>query len=373
MVKREITNPIESKAAAPQSTDAAIFGAIQAADRNAGERIRLISIYEILPDATQPRRGMPSAVRAVWDWQAQSVTAALQKWWDIANIETGLAIDLQKIIANEHDAMPDLAEDVKAPIARSFLELVGLAANIYASGLTNAITIIDDGSGIKRIETGERRWLAFHLLYGITQDEKWIKIPARLVEEFNIWRQASENNSRSPLNAIGKARQFALLLMELLGRDQFHSFNAFENEQQFYAQVADGEVYRVPRGKVDLLLNAMGLQNPVQIRQYRALLRLPPEVWTRADDENWTEYQVRENTVTAVTVSSSKSKPKPLPQMQLVLPGFADPKEFKDFKNHIERLQSYHRGVLTLSAEQVVNELDQLERWIKDQRKGLPK
>jgi hypothetical protein len=57
--------------------------------------------------------------------------------------------------------------------------------------------------------------------------------------------------------------------------------------------VADGNTHRVPRHQGEKLLNAMNLENTVQLRQYRSLLRLPHEVWQWADDLNWTEGFIR--------------------------------------------------------------------------------
>jgi hypothetical protein len=117
-----------------------------------------------------------------------------------------------------------------------------------------------------------------------------------VVDTPNVWRQAAENNARDNLNVIGKARQLAILMMDLLVEEssfEFHPFSAFENEREYYAQVADGRVYPIPDGKTELLLSAMGLKNPVQIRQIRKALRLPDEIWRVADDENWTEGKLR--------------------------------------------------------------------------------
>ena len=178
-----------------------------------------------------------------------------------------------------------------------------LAATIYRDGLTNPITVAQQGNQTAvqyQLETGERRWLAYHLLHAnFPQDGQWTKIPARIVESPNLWRQAAENNARDNLNAIGKARQFALLLMDLLSRESgdavtFKPFDAFRHEREFYAQVADGNRYRIPRGKGQLLVSVIGLGNPDQLRDYRKLLSLPDEAWKIADDYHLTEYRLRE-------------------------------------------------------------------------------
>jgi hypothetical protein len=122
------------------------------------------------------------------------------------------------------------------------------------------------------------------------------KIAARTVESLNLWRQAAENNARSNLNAISKARQLAVLLMDLLNEKKgksFKPFTAFDDEQDYYAQVADGNTYRTPPNTSERLLAATGLKHEKQVRDYRKLLRLPSLVWQIADDLNWTEYFVR--------------------------------------------------------------------------------
>ena len=217
------------------------------------------------------------------------------------------------------DELPQIgvSEGESGPIEASFLHLVELAASIRRDGLTNPITVVRKGPKYT-IETGERRWLAYHLLnayfesFGDSSEEDWSKIPARIMDEANVWRQASENNARDNLNAVSKTRQLALLLMDLLGREHFQPFEAFEVEQDFYAQVADGNEWRIPRGSGEMLLNAIGLKNPRQLRYYRALLRMPNELWIQADDLDLTEGAIRDliqDTGKIVPVSAPREKP----------------------------------------------------------------
>jgi len=78
-----------------------------------------------------------------------------------------------------------------------------------------------------------------------------------MIDHETLQRHMHHNVYHVPLNAIAKARQFALLLMDLHGADHFDPFNAFEHEQDFYAQVADGTQWRIPRGKGEVLLRQM--------------------------------------------------------------------------------------------------------------------
>lgn len=264
------------------------------------ERIERIPISDIKPDARQPRRAVPSSVRAVVP-DAQSGIDFLQAWSDQLGFRLGEIT--QEIIEGA-----ELPEDFDPrPIESAWLRLAELAGSIRRDGLTNPITVVRDG-GLYRLETGERRWLAFCLLSAFYGDEYQL-IPARIVERFDVWRQATENNARADLNAVGRARQFAILLMDILGAEGFQPFEAFAAEQDFYAQVADGELYRIPRGQGPRMAAAMGLPNVVQLRQYRALLRLPGELWIRADDENWTENAIRLDSVTGVTVDPPAPSP----------------------------------------------------------------
>jgi hypothetical protein len=63
-------------------------------------------------------------------------------------------------------------------------------------------------------------------------------------------------------------------------------------DRAFYAQVADGVSYPFT-GYGETLLNAMGLKQSSQLREYRDLLRLPDEVWRIADDLNWPQGRLR--------------------------------------------------------------------------------
>lgn len=268
------------------------------------ERIELIDIFEIYPDFTQPRRALPSFVRQEWDGNPAHIPALFETWlgWLTTEDRTLIAA----VLDGEEVERPE-----KQPVEVSALiDIAALAGSIRQDGLMNPVNLIKIDERYQ-IESGERRWLAFHLLYLHTGDDHWRSVPARLVQEFSRWRQAHENNTRADLNAIGRARQFAVLLMDLIGWERFAPFDRFEVEQEFYAQVAEGEDYRVPRGMGERLVNALGLKGGGQLRHYRALLRLPGEIWMQADDENWTEDRIRKlmqsDTVTGVTVSDGET------------------------------------------------------------------
>jgi hypothetical protein len=266
-----------------------------------------LDIYTIKPNPIQPRRVVPSAFRV-----GQPIEQ-LQAWIEYVESETERQLPINSIIfqndettetegvANQEQEPNDLEV---SPIEEPLIRLLYLASSIHNDGLTNPITVVADDDGFI-IETGERRWMAYHLLYAITEDEKYKSIPARRMSELSLWRQATENNARDSLNAISHARQVAILLMDLHGWDNFQFMEHFEHEQDFYAQVVDADQWRIPYGKSEQLCSACGFENPSRIRQYRALLRLTHDQWTSADDNNTAERELRKwiktESVTAVT------------------------------------------------------------------------
>lgn len=281
--------------------DAEIFGDLARVDAGRIE-VKNIRIFDILPDPTQPRRAIPSSVRIGWDGQPNTVGDVLAKWLELVDAERGQPFPLvDHLNFRIGDNIPE-DEPIVGPLESAFLEIVRLAVSIKQDGLTNPITVFRAGRQFM-LETGERRWLAFHLLYHWTRANEseqaassWEKIPARVMDEFSVWRQASENNARANLNAIAKARQFAILMMDLLVRegDRFRSYQEIVStghpEQDFYAQVVEKSP---PYGRSELILSAMGVKHRNAILRYRRLLQLPNEVWLLADDHNWTERQLR--------------------------------------------------------------------------------
>ncbi len=279
-------------------TDAAIFGDLSKVDVGR-VNVRPVSIQDIHPDPSQPRRAVPSPVRVFWDGRPSGIRTLFARWYEMAIQESGREFKLEPFLeAGEEVPRPEKM----GPIEASLIEIVELAANIRANGLTYPITVVHTPPQGYQLETGERRWLAYNLLSIFFPDEgvTWERIPARVVEDFSVWRQASENSARANLNAISRARQLAILLMDLY-RAQGERFYAYDeivtnggSDRPYYAQVGDGEHgYPIPRGQGELVLNSAGFKNASQLREHRSLLRLPDEVWKIADDLNWTQGRIR--------------------------------------------------------------------------------
>ncbi len=264
---------------------------------------RPISIFEIHPDPAQPRRTIPTRIREAWNGNPATVKEVLMIWWGEIQRERGKALGveeapfdigayLESAVSDQPDANPD---DIKrGPLEQALFNIIMLAASIRRDGLTNPITVAHMGSGNYRLETGERRWLAYHLLHAWfdghdgrpDEGTRWESIPARVMDSVDVWRQASENNARDNLNVIGKARQYAVLMMDLHGMDSFRSIQTFPSDREYYAQAAD---LSTPLGKRETLLNALGVSSPSVMTRLRHMLRLPDEIWHGGDDHNLPE------------------------------------------------------------------------------------
>lgn len=284
-------------------------------------RIKQLALESVRPDAAQARRVMPFALRSEWLKRPERVPELLDEWWKLANQEAESkarpAINIKDTLNRDPSDMLPLHEESElpeaGPIESSFLAVLQLAASIHLHGLANPITVVAQEDGTYLLESGERRLLAYNLLQSLPEDfveGHWDTIPARIVEERNIWRQAAENGARLDLNAISMARQLALLLMDIYAdRYSFARYSEMPGVE-WYAQVYDSKKYPVPYGRGAELAAAMGLKSAAQIRQYRQLLALPSEAWQIADELNWTEYRIRElmrraRSVTTVTDSDT--------------------------------------------------------------------
>jgi ParB-like chromosome segregation protein Spo0J len=276
--------------------DAELYGKIAAVDAQV-ERLKAIDIFTIEPDPQQPRRAMPSAVRAHWNGDPRTIGDLFAVWWQLVQDERGKEFSLPAYLVEQDEITHSDRLDDPGPIEAALLEVIDLAVSIRRDGLANPITVVPLPTDKLmperyRLETGERRWLAHHLLYqffeSVEERERWIKIQAREMKTVSVWRQAAENSARQNLNAIGKARQFAILLMDLWERDEkdpktFKPMSAFGTERAYYAQAAN---LSLPYGKREMLLKIMGVKSAAELTRCRKLLTLPDEMWVRGDDQN---------------------------------------------------------------------------------------
>jgi len=380
--------------------DAAIFGEFAALDdkRQIAEPVDIRDIY---PDITQPRRAIPSVVRhAFADYRPETVGQLFETWLRLVNTERQengqypLYLPAYLEGQNTERSDDDLPERRTIGVVEAaFLKVVELAASIRRDGLTNPITVVQRGKQYT-LETGERRWLAFHLLHlwfdGTNSErpdehDQWSKIPARSVDKISVWRQATENSARENLNAVGKARQFAILLMDLLRaeRGRFVSFRETVEpggcDRGYYAQVANAKQWRVPRGKSELLLGAMGVADRSSLSRYRDLLSLPDAVWQIGDDYNLSEETLYE--------LAHRSPEEAVAEAQRIVESFNNSQEsgkLKRVAEEVDRSPGSRRhfvGVVRALSnagpgketdnEAALQGLQELEDWIAQERRRI--
>ncbi|MBZ0293926.1 MAG: ParB N-terminal domain-containing protein [Anaerolineae bacterium] len=286
----------------PEAADKAIFGT---GATEAFPETRIVAtptdVMKIWADVKQPRRAVPASIRMHWNGNPDDVAELLNRWYMVAKSRAGVEIDILEILNGRGEG---LEVDQKPAIYQEYIELLWLAQSIHKDGLLHPISIISQ-AGRNLIESGERRWLAYHVLKTWVGDA-YAKIPAIKTDGVDyVWRQAAENTARRQLNAISMARQLALLIMasrDHLDGQTYDDFDQMVNQggcdRRYYAQVANGQVHRVPKGMGERIQSAMGLSMH-QLSRYRNLLRLTEDeaindaLWIQADTENGAEGTLR--------------------------------------------------------------------------------
>lgn len=290
---------------------------------------RPIPLADVFPDRRQPRREFPHQV-APKEYTPEAILDALRAWHSLAEEEAGRAFPMRAYFdPPEGWERPDSP----GPIERRLIKLVDLAADIWHVGkLIEPIQVSRAGERY-RICHGERRWLAHWLIYSFSENETFLHILAHITDRHSVWQQASENGVRSDLNAVSRARQLALLIMDLCNDparplvDYDDLVEPGECDRAFYAQVADAFAFRVPRGGSERIARVTGLSASQQ-RQYRDILRLSDALWQQADDGDMAEGAIRKwlashrDTVTTVTVSESPPRPFTLKVPARTVPGW---------------------------------------------------
>lgn len=263
--------------------------------RDHGLRVERISIALIRPDAAQPRRVLPEMIHQSFHNQELTPIQALKQYIEKVRItarQKGRPFEnLLDLLSNGEDAKEDIP---LTPPERDLRELTNLAITLRQDGQVNPLTIVDRTHGAMPsylIETGERRYWANYI------DQEFIPgyggdgtIPCIILPpgEASVFRQAKENTSRAGLNAIGMARQAALLLLAV---HDIHPPLGFVSHD-FYRQALELDL----RGKREYsadILAAMGGISRKRFSQYKLLLGLPDEAIELADQHNLDEWCLR--------------------------------------------------------------------------------
>lgn len=273
-----------------------LFGEVDIPNRKT-IKPKYIPLDKIHADPRQPRRAVPPALRGAWDGNPANVPAMLENWRREASQRIQRPIDVARlIIQKDNRVLADV--ETEDPIATGYIKLVQLAASIRSSGLLKPPTVRPEG-GAYRLNSGERRTLAYHLVYLTTGDNDFSEMPVFINNKANVWSQAEENNTNDDLNAIQDARTLALLLIDLYENVDGVDFNTWDelvipggSDRAYYAQVSNGYIFKAQ--PLQPILTAMGLTSARMLSAYRSLLTIPDRLWLLADNYNFTENKIRD-------------------------------------------------------------------------------
>jgi hypothetical protein len=180
------------------------------------------------------------------------------------------------------------------PIERDLHDLANLALTMRSDGQVNPLTIVDCSEGVMpsyRIETGERRYWANYInMEFIASYQGDGTVPCIILPpgEASVFRQAKENTSRAGLNAIGMARQVALLILAV--HDIHPPLGPVDHD--FYRQALELDLRGKPEYTGDIL-NAIGGITRQRMSQYKLLLSLSDESIELADQHSMDEGKLR--------------------------------------------------------------------------------
>ena len=291
MYKEDKVNPFGDDGNG-ETLDEALFGKLDIPASGA-VRIKPVGLDEIRPDLKQPRRAIPQKIRGDWngDPAKLKIRDLLMKWRIQCKSQTGKDVNLKAVLIGEAD-LPDEYEDYPG-VVESWVKLVRLAQSIQREGLISPITIYEE-DGNRYILTGERRYLAYWMLWTELNDPQWSQIPAQVVT-YSVRQQVTENTARSDLNAVALARCYAMMVIELYAEEGKH-FTPYgkivkygDYDRAYYAQVAD---VSVPYGRGGEVMAAMSVKSRQSINNYKSALSLPDSIWRLADDEDWSMRQI---------------------------------------------------------------------------------
>ena len=206
-----------------------------------------VPILQVHPDPQQPRRLLPPDL-------AEALASG----------------------ASPHEVLSQLrvrSERIKW-IRERLAKLDGLADSIATDGLIQPIRVFQDGPDTYRIESGERRWWAHHIMVG-RGDRRFERILAFIVGEQAqvsgvLRRRVAENVHRSDFTSIELARAMAVRAEEIASEDA-----------------------NLSRRDVEQRVGKENGMSDRRVRQFLALLKLPTDVQELAHQARLSESSLR--------------------------------------------------------------------------------
>ncbi len=229
------------------------------------ERIERLKPSQMRPDRFQPRRLLPSEIRADFYSGKINCYQAAMEWLALAHSDPGTAQELERLLA----------------MGSSFEE------HGQIKSITGKWAMDESGEYVFQIETGERRFWAACLQYASSgaEDEPLLRVEA--VENPTRQRQVLENRHAEPPSAVEQACEVAALILAELG------MTPEEDLADDYDYFRIARTQRMPTGLWDKLMPIMQLTRPRMV-QLLNILQLPSAQLDLADRYRLSERVLRE-------------------------------------------------------------------------------
>jgi hypothetical protein len=229
------------------------------------ERIERLKPSQMIPDRFQPRRLLPSVLRADFFSGRMTCYQAAERWLEMAARDQASGDEIDRLLSmggsfEEHGQIK--------PVTGSWTQGIG-------------------GAFIFQIETGERRFWAACLrrVSGKLPDEPLLRV--EVVEKPTRQRQVLENRHAETPSAVAQACEVAALILAERG---LLPDPAAGDEFDYFRQARDG---RMPPGLWDKLTPVMQLTRPRMV-QLLNILQMPTPLLEKADRYRLPERVLRE-------------------------------------------------------------------------------
>jgi hypothetical protein len=229
------------------------------------ERIERLKPSQMQPDRFQPRRLLPSEIRADFYSGKINCYQAAMEWLALAHSDPGTAQELERLLA----------------MGSSFEE------HGQIKSITGKWAMDESGEYVFQIETGERRFWAACLQYASSgaEDEPLLRVEA--VENPTRQRQVLENRHAEPPSAVEQACEVAALILAEL------DMSPEDDLADDYDYFRIARTQRMPTGLWDKLMPIMQLTRPRMV-QLLNILQLPSAQLDLADRYRLSERVLRE-------------------------------------------------------------------------------
>ena len=314
---------------------------VESVDEPQVERIERLKPSQMLPDRFQPRRLLPTSIRAAFYSGKINCYQAAMDWLEIAKTDAGSHQEVERLLA----------------MGSSFEEH-GQIKSITGSWVRNA-----NGEYVFQIETGERRFWAACLQYASSgaQDEPLLRV--EVVNHPTRQRQVLENRHAEPPSAVEQSCEVSSLILAELGitpdTDAADDYDYFRQArtQRMPAGLWDRimPIMQLTRPRMVQLLNILQLQSAqldmadryrLSERVLREVLATPREQWERmirlAVQNQLTSDEVAEIAATPGQNSGDTKERRPSNPV-LPEPGRQASRSLRRFLGTMEELDDYGR------------------------------